>query len=117
MIGNADFPQDLYLARGADRVREPETDEAAEVNWIPLTDAAMMIFAGQIAGAASVIAVQHALMLQADASCRPCRPARRPLALQGMRVVRGGMPVGFHHAALGQQRRKPCMIVIRSSVA
>ena len=25
MIGNADFPQDLYLARGADRTREPAT--------------------------------------------------------------------------------------------
>jgi ADP-ribose pyrophosphatase YjhB (NUDIX family) len=29
MIGNADFPQDLYLARGADLVREPAADETA----------------------------------------------------------------------------------------
>jgi 8-oxo-dGTP pyrophosphatase MutT (NUDIX family) len=67
MIGNADFPQDLYLARGADLVREPETDEAAEVGWIPLDDAAAMIADGRIAGAATVIGVQHALMLRAGA--------------------------------------------------
>jgi 8-oxo-dGTP pyrophosphatase MutT (NUDIX family) len=68
MIGNADFPQDLYLARGADQVREPETDEAAEVAWIALDDAAAMIADGRIAGAATVIGVQHALMLRAGAA-------------------------------------------------
>lgn len=67
MIANADFPQDLFLARGADLVREPETDEAAEVGWISLDDAAAMIADGRIAGAASVIGVQHALMLRAGA--------------------------------------------------
>lgn len=67
MIGNADFPQDLYLARGADRVREPESDEAAQVAWIELDEAAAMIADGRIAGAASVIAVQQALMLRAGA--------------------------------------------------
>jgi 8-oxo-dGTP pyrophosphatase MutT (NUDIX family) len=67
MIGNADFPQDLYLARGADLVREPESDEAAEVAWVQLDDAAAMIAGGQIAGAATVIAVQQALMQQAGA--------------------------------------------------
>lgn len=67
MIGNADFPQDLYLACGADLVREPETDEAAEVGWIPLDDAAAMIADGRIAGAATVVGVQHALMLRAGA--------------------------------------------------
>ena len=36
MIGNADFPQDLYLARGADLVREPAPDESAAVRWVPL---------------------------------------------------------------------------------
>ena len=67
MIGNADFPQDLYLARGADLVREPETDETAEVAWVRLDDAAAMIADGRIAGAATVIGVQHALMLRAGA--------------------------------------------------
>jgi 8-oxo-dGTP pyrophosphatase MutT (NUDIX family) len=65
MIGNADFPQDLYLARGADLVREPASDEAAAVRWVALDDAAAMIAAGQIAGAATVIGVQYALMLRA----------------------------------------------------
>jgi 8-oxo-dGTP pyrophosphatase MutT (NUDIX family) len=35
LIGNADFPQDLFLAHGADQVGEPEADEAAEVKWYP----------------------------------------------------------------------------------
>jgi hypothetical protein len=31
LIGNADYPQDLYLARGAELVGEPDADETAEV--------------------------------------------------------------------------------------
>jgi 8-oxo-dGDP phosphatase len=31
IIGNADYPQDLYLAQGAEHVGEPEVDETAEV--------------------------------------------------------------------------------------
>jgi 8-oxo-dGTP pyrophosphatase MutT (NUDIX family) len=65
MIGNADFPQDLYIARGADRVREPDTDEAGEVRWVPIDDAAAMIGSGHIVGAATIIGVQQALMRQA----------------------------------------------------
>jgi 8-oxo-dGTP pyrophosphatase MutT (NUDIX family) len=65
MIGNADFPQDLYLARGADRVGESASDEAAAVRWVALDDAAAMIATGEIAGAATVIGVQCALMLRA----------------------------------------------------
>jgi hypothetical protein len=51
-------------ARGADLVGEPATDEAAEVAWVALDDAAAMIADGRIAGAATVIGVQHALMLR-----------------------------------------------------
>jgi hypothetical protein len=65
MIGNADFPQDLYLARGADLVREPATDETAAVRWVPLDEAATMITSGELVGAASIIGVQYALMLRA----------------------------------------------------
>ena len=65
MIGNADFPQDLYLARSADHVRQPATDETAAVRWVALDDAAAMISSGEIAGAATIIGVQHALMLRA----------------------------------------------------
>ena len=31
VIGNGDYPQDLYLAHGAEHVGEPEVDETAEV--------------------------------------------------------------------------------------
>jgi 8-oxo-dGTP pyrophosphatase MutT (NUDIX family) len=65
MIGNADFPQDLYLARGADLVREPAADETAAVRWVPLDEAAAMIRSGEIIGAGTIIGVQYALMLQA----------------------------------------------------
>ena len=34
LIGNADYPQDLYLARGAELVGEPDADETAEVRWV-----------------------------------------------------------------------------------
>jgi len=67
MIGNADFPQDLYIAHGADHVRDPDSEEASEVAWVQLDDAAAMIVRGEIAGAATVIGVQHALMLREGA--------------------------------------------------
>ena len=65
LIGNADYPQDLYLACGAERTGEPEADEAAEVRWIPLEDTLAMIASGEILGAITVIGVQHALLLRA----------------------------------------------------
>ena len=65
MVGNADFPQDLYLARGADLVREPAADETAAVRWIPLDEAAAMISSGEIVGAGTIIGIQYALMLRA----------------------------------------------------
>ena len=67
MIGNADYPQDLYLARGAERVGVPEGDETAEVRWVPLDEASHMIAKGDILGAITVIGVQHALLWRAGA--------------------------------------------------
>jgi 8-oxo-dGTP pyrophosphatase MutT (NUDIX family) len=58
--GSADAPHDLYLARGADLVGEPETDEAEAVRWVPVGEAREMIRRGEILGAATVIAVLHA---------------------------------------------------------
>ena len=43
VIGNADYPQDLYLARWAELVGEPEVDEAAEVAWVPVDETPAMI--------------------------------------------------------------------------
>jgi len=80
MIGNADFPQDLYLASGADRVREPATDETAAVRWVALDDAAAMITSGEIAGAATIIGVQYALMLRGRRSATCALNTRTALA-------------------------------------
>jgi 8-oxo-dGTP pyrophosphatase MutT (NUDIX family) len=65
LIGNADYPQDLYLARGAEQTGEPEADEAAEVRWVPLADTPAMIASGEILGAITIIGVQHCLLLRA----------------------------------------------------
>jgi hypothetical protein len=67
LIGNADYPQDLFLAAGAELAGEPEADEATEVRWVPLLDAQAMIASGEIAGAMTVIGVQHALLRRAAA--------------------------------------------------
>jgi 8-oxo-dGTP pyrophosphatase MutT (NUDIX family) len=65
MIGNADYPQDLYLGRGAEQVGAPEVDETAEVRWVPLDEASGMITSGDILGAITVIGVQYALLRRA----------------------------------------------------
>jgi 8-oxo-dGTP pyrophosphatase MutT (NUDIX family) len=67
VIGNADYPQDLYLAHGAERVREPEIDETAEVQWVPVDETPAMIAKGDILGAITIIGVRHALLRQAAA--------------------------------------------------
>jgi 8-oxo-dGTP pyrophosphatase MutT (NUDIX family) len=70
-IGSADAPQDLYVARGADLVGTPHSDEAEAVRWIPIPEAQQMISTGQIIGAATVIAVMHAA---AQAAARQPQP-------------------------------------------
>jgi 8-oxo-dGTP pyrophosphatase MutT (NUDIX family) len=71
MIGNADYPQDLYLAHGAELAGEPEVDEAAEVRWVPLDQTPAMIASGGILGAVTVIGVQHALLRRAGVPAPP----------------------------------------------
>jgi 8-oxo-dGTP pyrophosphatase MutT (NUDIX family) len=65
LIGNADFPQDLFLAVGADRVGEPEADEASEVQWVDADDLQGLIAAGEILGAMTIIGAQHVLLRRA----------------------------------------------------
>ena len=60
-LGSADAPHDIYLARGADLVGEPLIDEAETVRWVPVDEAQEMIRRGEILGAATVIAVMHAV--------------------------------------------------------
>jgi 8-oxo-dGTP pyrophosphatase MutT (NUDIX family) len=71
IIGNADYPQDLYLAHGAERVGEPEVDETAEVRWMPVDETPMMIATGEILGAITIIAVQHVLLRRAGVHVLP----------------------------------------------
>lgn len=71
LIGNADYPQDLYLAHGAEWTGEPAADEAAEVRWVPLEETQAMISSGEILGAITVIGVQHALLRAAGRGPRP----------------------------------------------
>jgi 8-oxo-dGTP pyrophosphatase MutT (NUDIX family) len=59
IIGNADYPQDLYLAHGAELVGEPEVDETAEVAWVPVDETPEMIARGDILGAIRIIGVEH----------------------------------------------------------
>lgn len=65
LIGNADFPQDLFVAQGADRVGEPEADEAAEVRWVPVDDVPGMIADGEVLGAMTIIGAQQVLLRRA----------------------------------------------------
>jgi 8-oxo-dGTP pyrophosphatase MutT (NUDIX family) len=71
LIGNADYPQDLYLAHGAELVGEPEVDETAEVRWVPVGETPAMIARGEILGAMTIIGVQHALLRRAAARVPP----------------------------------------------
>jgi 8-oxo-dGTP pyrophosphatase MutT (NUDIX family) len=64
-IGNADYPQDLYLAHGAEQVGVPEADETAEVRWVPVGETPGMIAKGDILGAITIIGVQHVLLERA----------------------------------------------------
>jgi 8-oxo-dGTP pyrophosphatase MutT (NUDIX family) len=71
IIGNADYPQDLYLAHGAEPVGEPEVDETAEVRWVPVDETPLMIAKGEILGAITIIAVQHVLLRRAGVHVLP----------------------------------------------
>ena len=71
IIDNSDYLQDLYLAHGAERVGEPEIDEAAEMRWVPVDETSAMIAKGDVLGAITIIGVPHALPQQAAARVPP----------------------------------------------
>lgn len=63
-IGSLDQPQEIYIARGADLTdTAPDINEAEDIRWIPLDEAAAMIDRGEIVGAATVVAIYRALSL------------------------------------------------------
>jgi ADP-ribose pyrophosphatase YjhB (NUDIX family) len=66
MVRSADAPQDIYVARGAEHVGEPQVDEAEIVRWVPTTEAPTMITRGEIIGGATLIGVVHAAADKAD---------------------------------------------------
>jgi 8-oxo-dGTP pyrophosphatase MutT (NUDIX family) len=102
VIGNADYPQDLYLAQGAELVGAPEVDETAEVAWVPVDETPAMIARGEILGAITIIGVQHALLRRAAARVPPhrARPAASMAAgNRGAGNDRGlAVPVTVMHA-------------------
>lgn len=62
IIGSGDCPQDLYIARGAEPTgAAPDINEASDVRWFPASDVPAMIAAGEVVGAATVIAVLQLL--------------------------------------------------------
>jgi 8-oxo-dGTP pyrophosphatase MutT (NUDIX family) len=93
IIGNGDYPQDLYLARGAEQVGEPEVDEMSEVAWVPIDETPGMITRGEILGAITIIGVQHALLLRAAVSVSPHLSPRRPrVSARRLRGPGGDVP-------------------------
>lgn len=63
-IGSVDQPQEVYLARGADLTETaPDANEAEEIRWVPLVEAAEMIDRGEIVGSAAVVAIYRMLSL------------------------------------------------------
>ena len=64
MIGNADSPQDLYYAKGAIVVGQPDANETESTAWMPLSEALRMIKTGEIAGAGSVIGIMYVLAMR-----------------------------------------------------
>ena len=89
-LGSADAPQDVYVARGADLVGEPEIDEAEAVRWVPIAEAQDMIRRGEILGAATVIGVLYAA---AELAKSPrVRPEAADLFLLAVRCEFGEQP-------------------------
>ncbi|MQA78087.1 MAG: NUDIX domain-containing protein [Streptosporangiales bacterium] len=62
IIGSGDCPQDLYVAHGAEQTgAAPDINEAADVAWFPVADVPAMVAAGEVVGAATIIAALHLL--------------------------------------------------------
>jgi 8-oxo-dGTP pyrophosphatase MutT (NUDIX family) len=64
MAGTADSPYEIYLARGADPVGAPDANETEAVRWVPLAEIPDLIASGEINGAATIIGVQHVLLMR-----------------------------------------------------
>lgn len=62
MVGMVDSPHELYIGRGADFIQSPvDSEEAARVEWIPLSDIERMVENDELLGAGTLIALLHTL--------------------------------------------------------
>lgn len=58
MVGTASAPNLVYVARGCVLTGSSiDPNEASEVRWIPLDEAASLVVSGEIVGSASVVAI------------------------------------------------------------
>jgi 8-oxo-dGTP pyrophosphatase MutT (NUDIX family) len=63
MVGMVDSPHELYLGHGAQFIAAPakDSEEAARVAWISLSDIAGMIERDELLGAGTLVALLHTL--------------------------------------------------------
>ncbi|MEQ7126090.1 NUDIX domain-containing protein [Actinopolymorpha sp. B11F2] len=65
MPGMVDTPHEVFLARGADKIGEPQdAEEASVIDWIPLTDVPDLLTRGKILGSGSLIGLLLTLTKQ-----------------------------------------------------
>ena len=63
MVGMVDSPHELYIGRGAQFIAPPaaNSEEAARVAWVPLSDVAGMIERDELLGAGTLVALLHTI--------------------------------------------------------
>jgi hypothetical protein len=66
MVGSADAANHVFMASEFEKVSDKlDINEATEVRWIPLEEASSLIRAGEIVGAASVVAIDRMIVRRA----------------------------------------------------
>lgn len=74
-IGMVDSPHELYLARGAELVGEPEKgEEAGMVSWVPLAELPSMLARGELAGSGTLVTLLHILAFGDSKRSKARRP-------------------------------------------
>jgi 8-oxo-dGDP phosphatase len=62
-IGMLDNPHHVFLAHGAELVKDPTELDEGRFRWVPLADVPGMIAAGQIANSGTLVALLHVLAI------------------------------------------------------
>lgn len=71
MIGMANTPHHVFLARGAERVGEPtEKTEMQRMEWVPLTQVPNLIAQGQVSNSGTLVALLHVLAISGPTASR-----------------------------------------------